>query len=175
MRNIKNYASIRNIVLYSLLILFVMGIYLVINTFDKSYALDDTYYRYVERVESGYYVRYLKAGETERTGKYDTGYMKISVNGNTDNLLNVFCAFRGKPLSTDVDYYRYNFDQFYSSRSAEWRRKLAGIVMLYSPESSITTLKSYLQTNYPDKYQSAGLDELKSSEAIVAFQTAEMM
>lgn len=173
MRNIKKYTDIRIILASSLMILLVLGVSLVFSTFNKTYALNDnTFYRYIDRVESGYFVRYLKKGATERSSKYDTGYIKLGINGDPNNILNVFCAFRGKPLSTDATYYRQNFEQFYSSYSEEWRIKLAGIVMLYTPESPIEELRSYLQTNYPAEYTRAGLDKLKSSEAEVAFQTA---
>lgn len=146
------------------LFMFCYGLFL----FKDSYAAVTTSegsYRYRTRWQSGYSMNYIRGGHTQISNKDDIGYMTIQSDSGSS--LQVYCALRGKQLSSSVDYHRVPAEEYFGSGSS-----IINIVKLFSPGDSVESLKSYLRTNFSSRYQSAGLANLTSGEAVVAAQSA---
>lgn len=176
MKNLIKNQITRTTIVVTTIALCVLGIYGGLTSLKEAFsASEPAYYRYTNRSYSSSYGIYLDGSK-----KSDVGYMHIqgkdSSGGNVGGTLYVFCGNLGKKLraAENKKFYKRDLNEYYSSKSEDWRKKLSNIVVLYNANSkdSLSSLKTYLNTNYADAYASNGWANLTTYETDVAFQSA---
>ena len=147
------------------IMIFVATIYAGASLMGESVASGE--YSYSARYKSG--VKFVTSSRSSST----MGYFTLKKAAD-NSYITLFCGAYGKSVYSNT-YTRYNFNKYFSFQTEDWRTKVESILLLYTPnldESNLNALKSYLSTNYPTQYASAGLSNLTVKETIATFQAA---
>lgn len=107
------------------------------------------------------------SGISNKNANTFTMYRGTSLGSNSSKLL-VFCAFRGKEVSSSSskkEFLRKTTNEFFASAGEERIKKLNKLLYLMEPGGvNVSSFKSYLQTNYPTQYTNYGWSSLSEDE-----------
>lgn len=155
--------------------------YAGVNLFRDSYSAGNYYYG--RRIKTGVYLTDDSSRKRTSTGM---GYFTLR-KGSSSNpeTISAFCAAYGKTAleKTGKTYSRYEFDEYYSNKDANWRKIVKNILYLYSPDiayngnstdtPALQALKTNLQTYAgASVYAANDWENLNEKEALVSFQSA---